>query len=309
MRNTRSQQLATASVARPTNRSSKKSNRPKRRLFIELTETNRKRININACSTRRPVSLVNRDFKDEDDSNDKEDEDEDSNDKEDEDEEVFNPLATRINTKQQGCAIAQAINPSASDNEVDKESLPSIKEYKNVLDQWPPAQIAVVARSQKKKGTTVPPSILSEARAFWKLYKQQKAMLSIMGNIIANIKPDHRGELGGRRKPGCYQIWLKYSKERQKHWMPLKGGPEGILANRNWKLGKIWKSLPKEHQEVFHPSVFYVLSRLTPPSSDSDVEDDDNDENEIQAQPRLELEPEHWAELQALYYQLPPGSQ
>lgn len=84
--------------------------------------------------------------------------------------------------------------------------------------------------------------------------------------------------------------------------VPLKGGQKGILASRNRKLGKIWKSLPKEHQEVFHPSVFYILSGLTPPSSDSDIQDDDDDEeNESQALPRLNLEPERRAKLQAVY--------
>jgi hypothetical protein len=87
--------------------------------------------------------------------------------------------------------------------------------------------------------------------------------------------------------------------------VPLKGGPKGILANRNRKLGKIWKSLPNEQQEVFHPSVFYILSGLTPPSSDSDVDDDDDDDNhEHGLVPRLDLEPEHRAELQALYDEL-----
>lgn len=83
--------------------------------------------------------------------------------------------------------------------------------------------------------------------------------------------------------------------------MPLKGGPKDILANRNRKLGKIWKSLPNEHQEVFHPAVFYILSGLTPPPSDSNVNDDDDDDDEHGAVPHLDLEPEHRAELQALY--------
>jgi hypothetical protein len=111
---------------------------------------------------------------------DNEDEDEDD---EDESNEIFNRLATRINAKGQGNLIAQPNNLSTSHDDVENRNLPSIKEYKNVLDQWPPAQIAVVALTQKKTGTAVPSDILTEARAICKLYKQQKAMLSIMGNI------------------------------------------------------------------------------------------------------------------------------
>ncbi|KAH9817934.1 hypothetical protein DFH28DRAFT_889165 [Melampsora americana] len=307
MRNTRSQGVAPFSVARSNNSSNKNSTCGKRRVSIDSTDSisNCKRININAHSTRRPVSSVNKHYDDEDDNleseEDKadvleeEDEEEEDEDDEGDSDEIFNRLATRINTNQQGRLITQSNNPCAPDNDVENENLPSIKEYKNVLDQWPPARIAVVARTQKKKGTAVPPHILTEAIAIQKLYKQQKAMLSIMGNIS-------NGELGGRRKPGCYQLWLKYSKERQKHRMPLKGGSKDILANRNQKLGKIWNSLPDEHQEVFNPLFFYILSGLPPPSSPRTL--DDNDENEHGPVPRLDLEPEHRAELQALYDEL-----
>ncbi|EGG11668.1 uncharacterized protein MELLADRAFT_90958 [Melampsora larici-populina 98AG31] len=312
MRNTRSNAVTTSSVAHPTDTSPKKSTRSKRRVSMESTNTisvgNRKRVNINRRPASRPVSSTNENFEEEDDEEDSEseedEEDEEEEDDESDSEEIFNRLATRINTTRQGGPINQTNNPSPSEDDVDETNLPSIKEYKNELDHWPPARIAVVARAHKKKGTAVPPLILTEAKAIRKIYKHQKAMLSIMGNIITNIELVHRGELGGRRKPGCYQIWLKYSLERQKHKMPLKGGQKGILASRNRKLGKIWKALPDEHQEVFHPAVFYTLSGLSPPSSDSDLDEDDDNIESNKPIHRIDLEPAHREELQALYDKL-----
>ncbi|KAH9806653.1 hypothetical protein DFH28DRAFT_1142555 [Melampsora americana] len=310
MRHTRSQALATSSVARPPHRTTNQSNRPKRKVSIESTVTlsKRKRDNFITRSTRHPVSLLNQDFDDDNDdeleaegyeTEDSKEEEDDGEDDENESEEIFNHLATHIKTNPQRRPNTPNNKPTASEDDDEKEILPTIKEYKDVLDQWPLARIAVVARSQKKKGTAVPPLILTEARAIQKIYKQMKAMLSIMGNISKFTLDKALGELGGRRKPGCYQIWLKYSKEREKHRMPLKGGQKGILANRNQQLGKIWKSLPLEHQEVFHPTVFYVLSGLTPPSIDSDDDDDGNE-----SVPGLDNEPEHRAKLQALYNEL-----
>ncbi|EGG06172.1 uncharacterized protein MELLADRAFT_87324 [Melampsora larici-populina 98AG31] len=305
MRNTRSQAVATS--ARRTITSTSNSSRGKRQVSRGSTDPTsiRKQIKI---TTRRAVTLPREEnipFDDEDEEEDeKEDEDaleaqesdilDDEDDEEEEEsdsEEIFNRLANRINTSRPGQPISPSNDNHPASTDEDTQDLPSIKEYKNVVDQWPPARIAVVARSQKRKGTAVPPLILTEAKAIRKLYKQHKAMLSIMGNI---------SELGGRRKPGCYQIWLKYSKERQKHKMPLKGGHKGILAKRNRELGKVWKALPDEHQEVFHPSVFYTLSGLNPPSGDFN-DDDDDDAEQFQ---ELNLDPEHRAELQELYDQL-----
>ncbi|KAH9813474.1 hypothetical protein DFH28DRAFT_896353 [Melampsora americana] len=304
MRKTRSQAAATST--QPIITSTTKSSRPKRKASIESSNSNsnRKQLKTIARSTHRPVFSARQenqtfDNKDVDEIEDDDvlevpefnyniDHDEEEEEEDSDSEEILNHLSNRINTNRQEGPITQTHNTSSSANYVETENLPSIKDYKNVLNQWPPARIAVVDRSQKKKGTAVPPLILIEARAIQKLYKQQKAMLSIMGNIS-------QGELGGRRQPGCYQIWLKYSKERQNHMMPLKGGQKGILANRNRKLGQIWKALPNEHQEVFNPSVFYTLSGLAPPSGETD---DDVEAEQVQ---RLELEPEHRGKLQALY--------
>ncbi|KAH9809609.1 hypothetical protein DFH28DRAFT_904505 [Melampsora americana] len=302
MRKTRSQAVERSTQGTIT--STTKSSRPKRKVSIESrnSNSNRKKLKTIACSTHCPAISAHQDNQtfdnkdvdkiEDDDSlevpefnyniDDDEEEEEDSD-----SEEILNHLANRIDTNRHKCPVTQTNNTSTSANYVETETLPSIKDYKNILNQWPPDRIAVVDRSQKKKGTAVPPLILIEARAIQKLYKQQKAMLSIMGNIS-------QGELGGRRQPGCYQIWLKYSKERKNRMMPLKGGQTGILANRNWKLGQIWKALPNEHQEVFNPSVFYTLSGLTPASGETDADDEAE-------QVRLELEPEHWGQLQALY--------
>ncbi|KAH9816131.1 hypothetical protein DFH28DRAFT_927483 [Melampsora americana] len=239
MRNTRSQGVAPFSVARSNNSSNNSSNKKstcgKRRVSIDSTDSvsNCKRININAHSTRRPVSSVNKHYDDEDDNLESEEDKADVLEEEDEEEED-------------------------EDDEV--------------------------ARTQKKKGTAVPPHILTEAIAIQKLYKQQKAMLSIMGNISKFTLDKALGELGGRQKPGCYQLWLKYSKERQKHRMPLKGGSKEYwqTAIRNWERSGI----------------------LYPMSTKNDSNLDDDDENEHGPVPRLDLEPEHRAELQALYDEL-----
>ncbi|EGF97895.1 uncharacterized protein MELLADRAFT_84179 [Melampsora larici-populina 98AG31] len=155
--------------------------------------------------------------------------------------------------------------------------LPTLNNYKSKLDKWPPHRIAVHERSQIKKGTAVPPKILKEAQAICKLYKHQKAMLALMGNISKFTLEKALGELGGRRKTGGYQLWKRYSKEIDNHPMPPKG-VKGILAKRNRDLGKIWTALPDEQHELFHPSIFYRLSGLTPPPNEnSDDEEEDED--------------------------------
>ncbi|KAH9810944.1 hypothetical protein DFH28DRAFT_901594 [Melampsora americana] len=173
--------------------------------------------------------------------------------------------------------------------------LPTIKEYKNLLNEWPLGRIAEVDRSQKKKATVVPPHILTEARAIQKIYKHQKAMLTIMGNISMFTLQKALGELGGRRQGGRYQIFLKYSKERRNHRMPAGKGHKGILAARNRKLGKIWTAMPLERQKVFEPSVFYTLSGLVHRLGD------DDDESDVE---KVELEPEELAKLQGFYDEL-----
>ncbi|KAH9810641.1 hypothetical protein DFH28DRAFT_1085576 [Melampsora americana] len=173
--------------------------------------------------------------------------------------------------------------------------LPTIKEYKNLLNEWPLGRIAEVDRSQKKKATAVPPHILTEARAIQKIYKHQKAMLTIMGNISMFTLQKALGELGGRRQGGRYQIFLKYSKERHNHRMPAGKGHKGILAAQNRKLGKIWTAMPLERQKVFEPSVFYTLSGLVHRLGD------DDDESDVE---KVELEPEELAKLQGFYDEL-----
>ncbi|KAH9807996.1 hypothetical protein DFH28DRAFT_1121809 [Melampsora americana] len=174
-----------------------------------------------------------------------------------------------------------------------KVILPTIHDYKTELDKWPPHRIAVLERSQKTRGTAVPPNILKEAQAICKLYKHQKAMLALMGNISKFTLDKALGELGGRRKSGGYQIWKRYSKEIDQHPMPPKGG-KGILAKRNRDLGKIWTALPEEQHIVFHPAVFYRLSGLAPPPQE-DIDNEDEEED------LFSLNPTELAQAQVLY--------
>ncbi|KAH9807639.1 hypothetical protein DFH28DRAFT_1089131 [Melampsora americana] len=171
--------------------------------------------------------------------------------------------------------------------------LPTIHDYKTELDKWPPHRIAVLERSQKTRGTAVPPNILKEAQAICKLYKHQKAMLALMGNVSKFTLDKALGELGGRRKSGGYQIWKRYSKEIDQHPMPPKGG-KGILAKRNRDLGKIWTALPEEQHIVFHPAVFYRLSGLSPPPQE-DIDNEDEEED------IFSLNPTELAQAQVLY--------
>ncbi|EGF97975.1 uncharacterized protein MELLADRAFT_84128 [Melampsora larici-populina 98AG31] len=136
--------------------------------------------------------------------------------------------------------------------------LPTLNNYKSKLDKWPPHCIAVHEQSQIKKGTA-------------------KAMLALMGNISKFTLEKELGELGGRRKTGGYQLWKRYSKEIDNHPMPPKG-VKGILAKRNRDLGKIWTALPDKQHGIFHPSIFYRLSGLTPPPKEnSNDEEEDED--------------------------------
>ncbi|KAH9808500.1 hypothetical protein DFH28DRAFT_1087718 [Melampsora americana] len=122
-------------------------------------------------------------------------------------------------------------------------------------------------------------------------------MLSLMGNVTTFTLNKALGKLGGTRKSGAYQKWLRYSKERRLHDMPA-GGQTGILGARNKHLGEIWTALPCDHQKVFDPQVSYALSGL----SHSTLEGSDNqDEDPVQP---LVLEPEEQGHLQALYDQL-----
>ncbi|KAH9809957.1 hypothetical protein DFH28DRAFT_1085940 [Melampsora americana] len=131
------------------------------------------------------------------------------------------------------------------------------------------AHISVQAHTPKKHLTSVPLHILAEAKALQEIYIHRKASLSLMGN------------------------WLRYIKERRLHNMPA-GGQTGILGGRNKCLGEIWTTLPCDHWKVFHPPVFYSLSRL----SHSTLEgSDDQDEDPF-------LEPEERGHLQTLYDQL-----
>ncbi|KAH9809037.1 hypothetical protein DFH28DRAFT_1086992 [Melampsora americana] len=122
-------------------------------------------------------------------------------------------------------------------------------------------------------------------------------MLSLMGNITTFTLDKALGKLGGTRKSGAYQKWLRYSKERRLHNMPA-GGQTGILGGRNKHLGEIWTTLPCDHRKIFDSPVFYALSGL----SHSTLEgSDDQDEDPVQP---LVLEPEERAHLQELYDQL-----
>ncbi|EGF98018.1 uncharacterized protein MELLADRAFT_96238 [Melampsora larici-populina 98AG31] len=190
----------------------------------------------------------------------------------------------------------------------DLDNLPSVTNYKSVIDEWPLPRIAVVDRQQKKKQNVVPPQILTEAQAIQTLYKQQKSLLAIMGNVSMFTLDKALGELGGRRRPSGYQIFLKYSNEIRPERMPKKGGEKGILANRNRILGAKWTALPLRHREVFSPPVFYALSGLTyskAVSKDNEDMDDSEDEAEVQeAIQTFEFEPGERAEFEALYDEL-----
>ncbi|KAH9806973.1 hypothetical protein DFH28DRAFT_1090373 [Melampsora americana] len=159
--------------------------------------------------------------------------------------------------------------------------LPTIENYKQQVDEWPPARIAVVDRSQKKKLTAVPPRILNKARAIQKLYKQHKSLLAIMGNVSKFTMDKALGELGGCRRPS----------------VPLKGkGQNGVLSSRNKILGDLWNSLPDRHQEVFLPHIFHALSGLSYSHQGNKL---DNEEEKEKS--NIEFEPGERQELQALY--------
>jgi len=64
----------------------------------------------------------------------------------------------------------------------DNSVLPTIESYKGLVKEWPRKRIKSVQLSQKKL-TSVPPHILTEAKAIKKLYKHHKMMLAMMGNI------------------------------------------------------------------------------------------------------------------------------
>lgn len=64
----------------------------------------------------------------------------------------------------------------------DNSVLPTIESYKGLVKEWPRKRITSVQLSQKKL-TSVPPHILTEAKAIKKLYKHHKMMLAMMGNI------------------------------------------------------------------------------------------------------------------------------
>ncbi|EGG07534.1 uncharacterized protein MELLADRAFT_85643 [Melampsora larici-populina 98AG31] len=179
--------------------------------------------------------------------------------------------------------------------------LPTIDNYKQLVDDWPPARIAVQDRLQKKKRTAVPPKILTEARAIQNLYKQHKSMLAIMGNVSTFTLNKALGELGGRRRPSGYQIWLKFGKEIEKHRkrMPRKWGQKGVLASRNKLLGDIWTRLPIEHKEVFSPPVFHALSGLHYSQHGKKVDTDEDAKKDP-----IIFEPGEREALQALYDQI-----
>ncbi|KAH9818254.1 hypothetical protein DFH28DRAFT_1080760 [Melampsora americana] len=182
-----------------------------------------------------------------------------------------------------------------------KAVLPTLDNYKQLVLEWPPARIAVQDRLQKKKRTAVPPNILTEARAIQKLYKQHKSLLAIMGNVSTFTMNKALGELGGRRRPSGYQIWLKFGKEIEKHRkrMPRKWGQKGVLGSRNKILGEIWTGLPDEHREVFSPPVFHALSGLhySPHGEKLDIDEEAKKE-------AIEFEPGEREVLQALYDQI-----
>ncbi|KAH9807370.1 hypothetical protein DFH28DRAFT_1089619 [Melampsora americana] len=179
--------------------------------------------------------------------------------------------------------------------------LPTLDNYKQLVLEWPPARIAVQDRLQKKKRTAVPPNILTEARAIQKLYKQHKSLLAIMGNVSTFTMNKALGELGGRRRPSGYQIWLKFGKEIEKHRkrMPRKWGQKGVLGSRNKILGDIWTGLPDEHREVFSPPVFHALSGLHYSPHGEKLEIDEDAKKDA-----IEFEPGEREVLQALYDQI-----
>ncbi|KAH9809027.1 hypothetical protein DFH28DRAFT_907032 [Melampsora americana] len=202
------------------------------------------------------------------------------------------------------CNNLQKRSLRSSNTKLDKSNtdLPTIENYKELVEDWPPARIAVVDRSQRKKSTALPPQILKEAQAIQQLYKQHKSLLAIMGNVSMYTMDKALGELGGRRRPTGYQIWLKFSKEIQQHRdkMPLKGtGQKGVLAARNRILGDIWSSLPPRHQEVFSPPIFHALSGLRYSQHGKRLEDNEDEQNYV-----FEFEPGEREELQVLYDEL-----
>ncbi|EGG08468.1 uncharacterized protein MELLADRAFT_84646 [Melampsora larici-populina 98AG31] len=162
------------------------------------------------------------------------------------------------------------------DDEVhDNSVLPTVENYKGLVKEWTRKRITSVQDLQKKV-TSVPPHILTEAKAIKKLYKHHKRMLAMMGNITTYTLDKALGELGGTRFPDAYRLWLKFSIEARKLKMPRKYQAGKALGQRNRKLGAAWKALSVNQKRVFHPRVFYTLSGLPAPTSDFDTDDEEN---------------------------------
>ncbi|KAH9808155.1 hypothetical protein DFH28DRAFT_1088075 [Melampsora americana] len=177
------------------------------------------------------------------------------------------------------CNNLQKHSLRSSNTKLDKSNtvLPTIENYQELVEDWPPARIAVV-----------------DSQAIQQLYKQHKSLLAIMGNVSMYTMDKALGELRGQRRPTGYQIWLKFSKEIQQHQdkMPLKGtGPKGVLAAQNQILGDIWK--------VFSPPIFHALSGLQYSQHGERLEDNEDEQNYV-----FEFEPGEREELQVLYDEL-----
>ncbi|KAH9816910.1 hypothetical protein DFH28DRAFT_1125045 [Melampsora americana] len=213
----------------------------------------------------------------EDDNNTIEESDLQLEEEDDEDDSIMDCLARQFYpaepTDATDCNNLQKCSLRSLNTKLDKSNtvLPTIENYQELVEDWPPARIAVVDCSQKKKFTALPPRILKEAQAIQQLYKQHKSLLAIMGNVSMYTMDKALGEFGGQRRPTGYQIWLKFSKEIQQH----------------------------QDKKVFSPPIFHALSGLQYSQHGKRLEDNEDEQNYV-----FEFEPGEREELQVLYDEL-----
>ncbi|KAH9817547.1 hypothetical protein DFH28DRAFT_1155681, partial [Melampsora americana] len=150
------------------------------------------------------------------------------------------------------------------------DELPTISNYKSLVNVWPTTRIAKIAEEQKKAGkklsTSVPTHIQKEADALKALYHHHKEMLALMGNVSLFTLDKAIGDLGSSCGVGAesYCLFMSYSKFVEKEYMPQ--ATEGVsLAKRNRLIGNKWSSLYDMEQLFFQPFIFYILSGLCSP--------------------------------------------
>ncbi|EGG01993.1 uncharacterized protein MELLADRAFT_91747 [Melampsora larici-populina 98AG31] len=185
---------------------------------------------------------------------------------------VLSLISTLATTSNERAKRLRIHNP-ANETERTKDALhfettmPTIKNYKELVDDWPEYKIT------------------AEIRA-------------MMGNVSRYTLNKSIGELGGERGDDAYHLWMSYSKEGGKPKMSHRG-QTGVLSNCNKVVGALWTALPLARRRVFHPRIFYALSGLPPPPKPNDHEDDDDEDEDEKSWD--ELPTQEREELQTLY--------